>query len=157
MVFTSQNKCSNQKEYFSKAHTQKAQASVEYLILVGTILIIIAALAAYSFTSFSNAISTNQLVDSSKKIESAINYVSALGEGNSVVVSISLPSGVTKFGAASPINKSFEIETTLAGPTLKDVVEVDANVSNNICPPNCEGTYDIKVTNTPGSVTLNVI
>lgn len=135
----------------------RGQASIEYLILVGTSLIIIAVLSAYAFTSFSDTISTNELRTSSEKIESAINYVYALGEGNSVVVQIKLPANVTKFGGATVANKSFVTETNFNGSLAQNITEVDTNVSGSICPPNCEGQFDIEVKNNFGSVSLNVV
>ncbi len=130
----------------------RAQASVEYLTLFGTILIIVALLAGYSLVIYSETLASNQIGSSIKKVEIAAKNVYSLGEGNSLVIEISLPSGVNAFEA---VNKHILVEANTFSAVASSIAEFDFNVSGSL--PTSEGTYDIEVKNVNGTVTFNVI
>jgi len=140
------------KEALLQAQAPKGQASVEYIMLVGVCLLIITLLSAYSFVSYSDTVSTNQAQTSIKILQNAIKEVYSLGEGNSTVVTISLPTNVSNVIIQ---NKSLLIQTTSFGSTSDSLVEFDNNLSGSL--PTSEGTYDVQVKNNNGIVSLNVV
>ncbi|MFA6065507.1 MAG: hypothetical protein WCW44_00870 [archaeon] len=135
-----------------RGQAHKGQASVEYIMLVGICLLIITFLSAYSFVSYSDSVANNQVQTSMKVLENAINEVYSLGEGNSTVVTISLPSNISNIIIQ---NKSLLIQTTSFGSTSDSLIEFDSNVSGSL--PALEGTYDVQVKNANGVVSLNVV
>lgn len=131
---------------------KKGQVSIEYLVLVGVSLVIIALLSGYSFVMYSQTIANNQANNALVSLSSAVNEVYSLGEGNSVVTTISRPSGITNFTATG---NALIIETNIFGASSTDIFELDSNISGTL--PINQGIYDIEVKNSNGIVSLNVI
>jgi hypothetical protein len=130
----------------------RAQASVEYLTLFGSILIIVALLAGYSLVVYSETIAGSQIQSALDKTTVAAKNVYSIGEGNSLVIEITLPSGVNEFTANE---KHLLIRATTFSTNSSTISEFDFNVSGSL--PTSQGTYDIEVKNVDGAVTFNVI
>jgi uncharacterized protein (UPF0333 family) len=132
--------------------SSRAQASVEYLTLVGTVLIIVALLSGYAFTIYSGTTSNSQALEAFLKVKKAIETVYALGEGNSIVIDITLPNGVSAFSASG---KSIVITFDAFGSSASDLAEFSFDVSGTL--PTLEGTHSIRIANSSGVVSLNEI
>lgn len=129
---------------------KKGQIATEYLVMTGVMLIIIAILAGYGITVYTETVSINQTKDSLEDLKLAANWVYALGEGNSVVVKIILPYGVTD---TSVVGKAIYVNATSFGSSYEDFVETDANLHGSI--PTSPGIHHIEVRAVDGNVSLN--
>jgi uncharacterized protein (UPF0333 family) len=135
---------------FKKTVEKQAQASIEYLMLVGVSLLIIALLAGYSFMVYSQTASNHEIQSTAKELRNAINSVYSLGEGNSVVVQITLPQNISNVTIG---NNYLIFETVDLGQKSSSLEEFDANLSGSI--PSVWGVYQIQVKNIGGVVNLN--
>jgi len=140
--------------------SSRGQVATENIMIIGVMLVIISALAGYSFFMYNDSVGNAQVQDSLKELRTAVNNVYALGEGNAIVVEITLPNSVTstQVGGADAEKKAIFITANNFGSETRDFVEVDTNVSGEISgtPPQA-GIYDIIVRNVNGEVTLNVV
>jgi len=137
--------------------SSRGQVATENIMIIGVMLVIIAALAGYSFFMYNDSVGNSQVQDSLKELRTAVNNVYALGEGNAIVVEITLPNSVTstQVGGVDAEKKAIFITANNFGSETRDFVEVDANVSGTL--PTSSGIYDIIVRNVNGEVTLNVV
>ncbi len=109
----------------------KGQVATEYLILTGTLLLIIAVSATYALTIYNSTISNFHMNDSINEIKEATNYVAALGPGNSLVVEIELPDGVI---AGRAENNFIDYNARINNTFEEFLVLVDANISPGTLP-----------------------
>ena len=129
---------------------KKAQIATEYLIMVGLLLVVVGALAGYSILMYYETVSINQAKDALEDLKIAVNRMYALGEGNSIVVKIVLPKGVTE---TRVIGKGIYMTYTSFGSTSEQLVETDANVQGSI--PTAEGVHYIEVRALDSNVSLS--
>jgi uncharacterized protein (UPF0333 family) len=128
---------------------KKAQVATEYMLVIGMLLVMVAGLAGYSLFMYSETVTLNEVKDSLNDLQAAVNRVYSLGEGNSVIVKIALPAGVTE---TRVIGNAIYITTTLFAATSQDFVQTDANVHGSI--PAEAGIHYIEVKATDGNVSL---
>jgi len=72
----------------------KAQAAVEYLIMVGVILAIAIPIFYYSLTYSSESVAISKSKEAAEAIASGVDYVYSLGEGTRTTVAIDIPTNV---------------------------------------------------------------
>jgi uncharacterized protein (UPF0333 family) len=132
----------------------RAQASVEYLVLVGTVLLIIAILSGYAFVTYSSTISNNTTLKAFSTIKTSIDSVYSLGEGNIMVTDISLPGGISAF-YADETNDYLYIEFDSFGSIARDYAEFDFNISGTL--PIDEGVHTIRINNSNGVIIVEEI
>jgi len=72
----------------------KAQAAVEYLIMVGVILAIAIPIFYYSLTYSSESVAISKSKEAAEAIASGGDYVYSLGEGTRTTVAIDIPTNV---------------------------------------------------------------
>lgn len=77
-------------------HT-RGQVGFEYLTFTAFLLLVTAILFAYSFISYSSTVRLVQVQAAVDDVASAVDFVYAKGPGNSVLVDIKLPSGLSNF------------------------------------------------------------
>ncbi|MBI4043979.1 MAG: hypothetical protein HY393_04205 [Candidatus Diapherotrites archaeon] len=126
----------------------KGQIGFEYLVLTGFLLLIIALVFAYSFVSYSQAIQSQKAEASLNAIVGASDYVYGRGNGNTLLVDIEVPEGVSSFQVLDNIvsmrvsgafgssdylrtSKAAFVPASLStssGPRTLKVEAVDANV-----------------------------
>lgn len=73
---------------------KKAQASTEYIFLLGIILVILIPSVLYSFTKTNQEIKSDQLEELAGRIKRSANAVYTLGEGSQEIITVSVPSNV---------------------------------------------------------------
>lgn len=142
-----------QKRVFSGAAT--AQVSVEYLLLTVLLLGFIAIVGGIAFIIFSDSFSSNQVQDSLRILQTAVNHVNNLGVGNSVIVSISLPQTVvdSNVGGLSGKDLVFVVSTQLGNQEFW--VSTDANVMGHL--PKSQGPFRIRISADVNYVTVQDI
>ena len=90
---------------------KKGQVATEYMLLIGVLLVIVALLSAYSFFVYNETIASKHLNNSLKNLKQGVNNVYYLGNGNSMVVEIIFPNGVSDIslsGSAIIVTKEDE-------------------------------------------------
>jgi uncharacterized protein (UPF0333 family) len=129
---------------------KKAQVATEYVIMLGVLLTIVAGLAGYSLVMYSETVSLNQTKDALRDLKTAANRVYDLGEGNSKIVEIYFPNGVTE---ARVVGKAIYVTSTSFGSSVQDFVETDANVHGTLSIT--QGTHYIEVKAVDGNVSIS--
>jgi len=130
----------------------KGQVATEYLMLVGICLLIIAGVSGYAFTQYQDTISSSQTKEAILGIKEAVNNVYALGNGNALIIKISIPNNISSFTASE---NALRITTSTFGSLVESTEVVDTNVSGVL--PTLAGQYDILVSNNNGAVILGEI
>ena len=74
-----------------------AQIGLEYLVFTSFLLLVAVILFAYSFTTYSTSLQLVQTQGAVDAVASAVDFVYAKGPGNTVVVNVKLPAGLTEF------------------------------------------------------------
>jgi uncharacterized protein (UPF0333 family) len=75
----------------------KGQVGIEYLVFTAFLLLISSILFAYAFVSYSTSVQVIQTQTAVDEIAGAVDFVYAKGPGNTVLVNIQLPVGVSQF------------------------------------------------------------
>lgn len=119
---------------------KKGQSSVEYLIIVGIILVALIPLFFYSIDKINSSLKINQAEDAVSTLGSAANIVHSLGPGTNKYVQITIPSGVE----SSIVNGTLiQLKVHVYGSTSDFYATTAITVSGNI--PTEKGTYTISV------------
>ncbi len=130
--------------------SKRAQVATEYMIMLGVLLTVVAGLAGYSLVMYSETVSLNQTKDALRDLKTAVNRVYDLGEGNSKIVEIYFPSGVTE---ARIFGKAIYVTSTSFGSSVQELVETDANVHGIL--PITQGIHYIEVRGVDGNVSIS--
>ncbi len=127
----------------------KAQASMEYVMVMGIILVVLIPLMYYSLNTSSENIKSRQAEDAINSLSNAVDDVYALNPGTKKYVWISIPGGVQN----TAVNSS-EISLTLSiGGSKSDIFSTTkAKVTGQI--PTQQGTYKIPVEHLESGVVL---
>lgn len=128
----------------------RAQVATEYLLIVGVLLVVVAGLTGYALFMYHEAVAFNQTREALKDLRYAVNRVYDLGEGNSAIVKIVLPNGVTQ---TRVVGKAIYITLARLGVTSEDFVETNANVHGTL--PTQAGIHWIEVKAIDGNVSVN--
>ena len=131
---------------------EKGQVATEYLLMVGILLIIVSGLAGYSLLMYNETVSINQVKNSLNDLQAAVNRIYNLGEGNSVVIKIVLPNGVSE---ARVEGKAIYMTSAAFGTSSENLVETDADLQGSL--PIETGIHYIEVKATMGNVSLSEI
>lgn len=130
----------------------RGQVSIEYITLLGVLLIAVGFLAGYAFLMYNNSVSLNLVKDSVLDLKKGINTVNALGDGSSLIVEISLPNDVSDIHFT---DNAIIITSNSFGSSSTDTIVTDATLSGTL--PISAGSHSILITNTGGAVTLNEV
>jgi uncharacterized protein (UPF0333 family) len=132
------------------AKRKRAQIAAEYISLTTFLLAIITIIAAFSFTTFFDAVKHRMLDDSINALSERINEAHSLGKGTVLFVQISLPEGIISTEVnGQRVGYKFQASS---GPT--DYWNaVDANVSGSL--PTKDGKHIIKISYLDQNVVLS--
>ena len=131
---------------------KKGQVAVEYMMLIGVLLILVAFLSGYAFFVYNESIASNQFQSSVKNLADTINNVYYLGNGNSMAFDFVIPSNVISIEFQ---NIRILTHVDSFGGDIEDSVFVDTNVTGSI--PIIIGTHKVLVKNINGDVNVSVI
>jgi hypothetical protein len=129
--------------FFGLQAKRSGQVSVEYLVLTILLLGFVIILGGIAFIVFSDSFSSNQVLDSLRILQTAVNHVNALGPGNSVVVSISLPQIVVDSNVGGVSGKELVFVVSTIGGDQPVWIETDANVLGSL--PKTQGTFPLRI------------
>jgi uncharacterized protein (UPF0333 family) len=132
----------NNKKNITKNANLKAQASLEYLMIAGFLLIIIGIVFFYSNTTVSNSIDDSKARNATDNLRKAIDQVYALGPGSKITVTLDLPGNI----------QSTIIENKLVGY----VTSVNGNVAHYYADTKANLRGEIPITEGSHQVTLQV-
>lgn len=135
--------------------SKPGQVSVEFLLLAGVLLLLVLILGGFSLFVFSDSSSSNQIQNSLRSLQTAVNHVNALGPGNSVVVLISLPSTVQRGFVGGLSGKELVLLATTQSGDQNFFVYTDANVFGSI--PGSLGSYSVRVSSDYNGVSLQTL
>jgi len=131
---------------------KRGQVAVEYMMLIGVLLILVAFLSGYAFFVYNESIASNQFQSSVKNLADTINNVYYLGNGNSMAFDFVIPSNVISIEFQ---NIRILTHVDSFGGDIEDSVFVDTNVTGSI--PIIIGTHKVLVKNINGDVNVSVI
>lgn len=129
----------------------KAQASMEYIILIGLILAALIPLIYYATTKSSNEIRINQADQTVQTIAKAADNVYTAGPGNREYIQIVIPSGVSNF---TVVDRDIRIVLGIYGSNSDVHARSIASIVNKTPLPNGQGTYNMRVIMTEREVQL---
>lgn len=121
----------------------RAQVASEYLSIVSVMLVFLAILVGISLTTYYGTINAQQLTNSLQELEAVANNVFALGNGNSLKATISLPENIESSNVTG--NK---VGFTVNG--VENFIYMDMNVHGSL--PTSSGMHYIKVKAVDGNV-----
>lgn len=119
---------------------KRSQAGIEYIILVGILLLFLIPSIHYAMSEATLSIKINQLDNAVRRIAKSVNAVHAIGPGSQEIVTITLPGGVTGFNVTGT---EILYQTTLFAGTSDFHYPVTAVVNGTL--PYQAGTYRIHV------------
>ncbi|MBI4149739.1 hypothetical protein HY491_04795 [Candidatus Woesearchaeota archaeon] len=118
----------------------RAQIAVEYLFILGFLLIIIAPILYYTLQGQSASINVSQAGDATTAIAQAVNTVHALGPGSRQLVWVTLPQTLVNSSLA---NKEVLLRIKVGDGVSDIVARTNAAMSGSL--PSAPGTYQITV------------
>lgn len=126
---------------------KKSQAGIEYIMLVGILLIFLIPVIHFSVSDANVQIKINQLDNTARRLAKATNSVYAIGPGAQQVVVVTVPRGVTFMNATG---KEVLYQTTLFGQTSDFHYPIKGVLNGTL--PVLPGTYRILVIARDGGV-----
>jgi len=133
-------------------YKKRGQAAIEYVILVGTLLVFLIPVVYYSLNESSYSIKMNQIDDAVKRLSKVADVVYALGPGARDVVIITIPYGVESAGIG---NHSINLKVSALGGISDYGYNTIAEVNGSL--PITPGTYRILLSHLPeGYVNLSL-
>ncbi|MBI2672273.1 hypothetical protein HYX16_05040 [Candidatus Woesearchaeota archaeon] len=118
----------------------KGQASFEYVIMVGVVLVLLIPIASYVIYHSSQTIKINQADDAVKSIAKKADTVYALGKGSKSFVSVILPSGIIN---TSINNNDIIIVLSIYGGKTEIIAHTKANLVGSL--PTLKGSLTIPI------------
>jgi len=118
----------------------RGQISLEYIILIGTILILIIPISYYLTYQTSSNLRVNQADDAVKSIARTVDTVYSMGPGARNYVWITIPKGVTDTKLST---NEIQISLGIYGGVSDIAATTSANLTGEI--PNSSGTYKIPI------------
>ncbi len=122
---------------------KRGQAGIEYVVLVGVLLVFLIPIVHYALTQSSTTIKINQLDNAVRRLTKAADAVYALGPGAQDVVTITLPHGIESAGVG---NYSIGFQVGIFGAISDFSYGTTANVTGTL--PVKPGTYRILISHT---------
>ncbi|MFH1052929.1 MAG: hypothetical protein V1740_00790 [Candidatus Woesearchaeota archaeon] len=123
-----------------KIRSKKSQSSVEYIMIIGVVLVFTMPLFYFALSQSRNNIKVNQADDAVNTLSKAVDTVYALGPGSKKYVWISIPKGTSGTYVA---NKSIGILMSIFGGQSDYFSSTKAEVFGSF--PSDAGTYKIPV------------
>jgi hypothetical protein len=112
----------------------RGQASVEYLILTGFLLLLVGFGFAYAVMSYNDAVRLSQMDQATKRFKFAIEQIHAGGRGNQRMVDVTMPERMTDINVLHICNQTIFSQVSLAGQsgaTATDYCRVNYTVDCN--------------------------
>ncbi|MFH1587212.1 MAG: hypothetical protein ABID38_05110 [Candidatus Diapherotrites archaeon] len=131
----------------------KAQASMEYLIIIAFLLLAVGLLFVLSLIMFDDSSRFSAAQIAISKLKNAADEVDGLGEGNTRIVEIVLPKGVT---AGRGLENVIEFTIGISGTTTSAKEFPNAKVTY-VSLPISEGIHFIRVESIDGNVLLSEV
>ncbi len=131
----------------------RAQASLEYMAMVGILLVVISVSVGTAFFIYNGGVANSTMINSMRDLRQAVNYVNALGNGSSIVVEIQLPNDVTG-GTAK--NKSIDYNAIVSGGISYYNEQVDANIFP-VALPTTAGGHRLNITMVNNNIVIREV
>lgn len=119
----------------------RAQVGLEYLTFTAFLLLVAVILFAYSFVQYSTTVQLVQVQAATDQVAAAVDFVYAKGPGNTVVVDVTLPAGLTEFRVDQNVVRSF-VSQTGGGSTILTFTKVKITPQYLYYEP---GIYSVRV------------
>jgi len=119
----------------------QGQIAIEYLILIGFILVALIPLGYYASVRTTNELRGNQARDAVVIIADAADKVSLYGEGSNTNVWVTIPSGISE---SSIENNQVLVRISIFGSTTDILSPTIANLTGSI--PTEQGRHKVKLT-----------
>ena len=119
---------------------KRGQAAIEYVILIGTLMVFLIPIVYYALNESSYRLKLNQIDNAVKRVAKVADVVYALGPGAQDVVVITIPYGVESAGVG---NYSINLKVSALGGVSDYGYRTIGNVSGSL--PIQPGTYRILV------------
>lgn len=119
---------------------ERGQVSIEYVVIMGFLLLLIIPLTAYSFIEVKRSTQMNNAEDTVNTLANAADEVYALGPGSKKYVQITIPGGVTQ---SSVSNREVQFKMTIFGGTSDVFAPTKAELEGAI--PTTSGPHRIYV------------
>ena len=119
---------------------KKGQAGIEYVILIGVLLLFLIPTVYYSLNEANRSVKINQLENSVRRRVKAADAVHAVGPGTIEVVTIALPEGI--INATVNITEIY-LQVSMFGGITDVHYSSHLNMTGEL--PNIEGTYSMRV------------
>lgn len=119
---------------------RKGQAGIEYVILIGVLLVFLIPAVYYSLNEANRSIKINQLENSLRRLVKAADSVHAIGPGSLQIITITLPDGIAN---ASVNGTEIFMQVSMFGGVTDVHYSSHVNLTGVI--PNTEGTYNMRV------------
>ena len=117
-----------------------AQAAIEYIVLVGVIMVFLIPVIHYSLNEANTSLKINQLENSVRRVAKAADAVYAIGAGASELITITLPYGIESTNIS---NNQILLKVSMFGAVSDVIYATRVNVTGTL--PNLPGTYNIIV------------
>lgn len=117
---------------------RRGQAGIEYVIMIGILLIFLIPIIYYSLNEANVNIKLTQLENAVRRVVKAADSVHALGPGSSQVVVVTLPKGIQ---SATIYDKEILLKVSMFGGVSDVHYPSKANLTGTF--PTGEGTYNI--------------
>lgn len=117
----------------------KAQAALEYMILLGVLLAFLGGIFVYSSQTSSLSLRTTQSIETVRAVADAADRIYKTGGGNTTVM-VDIPSGVVNQSVA---NKAIRLTLSIGDDTGDAFAVTAGNVTGSL--PTGQGRYKIVV------------
>lgn len=119
---------------------KKAQVSMEYVVIVGVILVALIPLFFYSISKINSQIKVDQADAAVVNLANAVDSVHSLGPGSRKFIQVTIPSGVV---SATASGKIVQLKVNIYGSTSDFYANTITNITGSL--PNQSGTYTLLV------------
>jgi uncharacterized protein (UPF0333 family) len=117
---------------------KRGQAAIEYIILIGVLLVFLIPVVYYSLNQSSTQVRMSQLENAVKRLAKTADAMQGIGIGAHDVVVITLPQGVEEVEVG---NYTINLKVSMAGGISDIGMPTKANITGSF--PSTPGTYRI--------------
>ena len=119
---------------------KRGQAGIEYVILIGILLVFLIPTIYYSLNEANNNVKLTQLESSVRRLVKAADSVHAIGPGAIEIITVTLPSGIQKVNISGT---EILLEVSMFGGVSDVHFPSKVQLVGNL--PTKEGSYNIRV------------
>ncbi len=130
----------------------RGQVGFEYIVFTAFLLGIAVLMFAYSFISYSTTIQITQAQSTMDQVASAVDFVYAKGPGNSVLIDVKLPTGMTNFRVDQNYVRATFIPPVGGGTTVFSFTKAKMNAQQLYFQ---EGIYTLQITMTDTNASVS--